>query len=77
MIGAACSATAVFAAAAVRSRSSSACRSDMAPCNVTSSSDSDFDLFGWLIDEAGFRARLAYERSFYIESMVLYELRGR
>ncbi len=30
-----------------------------------------------LIDQAGFRARLAYERSFYIESMILYELRGR
>jgi len=30
-----------------------------------------------LIDEAGFRARLAYERSSNIESMILYELRGR
>jgi release factor glutamine methyltransferase len=44
---------------------------------VMVSSDSDLDLFGRLIDEAGFRARLAYERSFYIESMILYELRGR
>ncbi len=44
---------------------------------VMVSSDSDLDLFGRLIDEAGFRARLAYERSFYIESMILYELRVR
>ncbi len=44
---------------------------------VMVSSDSDLDLFGRLIDEAGFRARLVYERSFYIESMILYELRGR
>jgi hypothetical protein len=29
-----------------------------------------------LIDKAGFRARLAYQRSFYIESMNLYELRA-
>jgi len=42
---------------------------------VMVSSDSDLDLFGRLIDEAGFRARLAYERSLYIESMILYELR--
>jgi hypothetical protein len=40
-------------------------------------SDSDLDLFGRLIDEAGFHARLAVERSFYIESMLLYELRLR
>ena len=44
---------------------------------VMVSSDSDLDLFGRLIDEAGFRTRLAYERSFYIESMLLYELRGQ
>lgn len=44
---------------------------------VMVSSDSDLDLFGRLIDEAGFRARLVYERSFYIESMILYELRVR
>jgi release factor glutamine methyltransferase len=44
---------------------------------VMVSSDSDLNLFARLIDEAGFRARLAYERSFYIESMILYELRGR
>jgi release factor glutamine methyltransferase len=42
---------------------------------VMMASDSDLDLFGRLIDEAGFRARLAVERSFYIESMLLYELR--
>ena len=42
---------------------------------VMVSSDSDLDLFGRLIDEAGFQARLAVERSFYIESMLLYELR--
>ena len=41
------------------------------------SSDSDLDLFGRLINEADFCARLAYERSFYIESMILYELRAR
>jgi release factor glutamine methyltransferase len=42
---------------------------------VMVSSDSDLDVFGRLINEAGFRARLAVERSFYIESMLLYELR--
>ena len=42
---------------------------------VMVSSDSDLDLLGRLIHRAGFRARLAYERSFYIESMILYELR--
>lgn len=44
---------------------------------VMVSSDSDLDLFGRLINEAGLHARRAYERSFYIESMILYELRGR
>src|SRR6185437_920926 len=44
---------------------------------VMLSSDSDLDLFGRLIDEAGFQACLVYERSFYIESMILYELRKR
>ena len=42
---------------------------------VMLSSASDLDLLGRLIHEAGFRAKLAYERSFFIESMVLYELR--
>jgi len=41
---------------------------------VMVSSDSDLDLFSRLIKEAGFTARLAVERSFYIESMLLYEL---
>ena len=39
------------------------------------SSDSDLDLLARLIREAGFSARLAVERSFYFESMLLYELR--
>jgi methylase of polypeptide subunit release factors len=41
---------------------------------VMVSSDSDLELFSRLIREAGFRARLAVERSFYFESMLLYEL---
>jgi len=41
---------------------------------VMMASDSDLDLFSRLIHEAGFRARLAVERSFYIESMLIYEL---
>ena len=42
---------------------------------VMLSSASDLDLFGQLINKAGLRAKLAYERSFYVESMILYELR--
>jgi hypothetical protein len=42
---------------------------------VMLSSDSDLDLLGPLINEAGLGARLVYERSFYIESMILFELR--
>jgi release factor glutamine methyltransferase len=38
------------------------------------SSDSDLDLFGTLIDRAGFQARLVYERSIFIESLIIYEL---
>jgi release factor glutamine methyltransferase len=38
------------------------------------SSDSDLDLFGTLIDRAGFRARLVHERSIFIESLIIYEL---
>ena len=34
---------------------------------VMVSSDSDLDLFGTLIDQAGFRARLVHEHSIYIE----------
>ena len=41
---------------------------------VMVSSDTDLNLFGRLIDEAGFRARLAAEYSLVIESMILYEL---
>jgi release factor glutamine methyltransferase len=43
---------------------------------VMLSSASDLDLLGQLINKAGLRAKLAYERSFYVESMVLYELRS-
>jgi release factor glutamine methyltransferase len=39
------------------------------------SSDSDLDLLGALIERAGFRARLAHERSIFIESLIIYELR--
>jgi release factor glutamine methyltransferase len=42
---------------------------------VMLSSDSDLGLLGRLINKAGFRTRIAYERSFYVESMILYELR--
>jgi release factor glutamine methyltransferase len=38
------------------------------------SSDSDLDLFGGLIRKAGFQARLAAERSIWIESLIIYEL---
>jgi release factor glutamine methyltransferase len=41
---------------------------------VMVSSDSDLDLFGKLIDKAGFRARLAREYSIFIESLIIYEL---
>jgi len=41
---------------------------------VMVSSDSDLDLFGKLIDMAGFRARLAREYSIFIESLIIYEL---
>ena len=39
--------------------------------------DSDLDLFGTLIDRAGFRARLVHEYSIFIESLIIYELRAR
>lgn len=42
---------------------------------VMVSSDSDLDLFGSLIQRAGFLARVAYEQSILIESFILYELR--
>jgi hypothetical protein len=38
------------------------------------SSDSDLDLFGKLIDRAGFRARMVYEHSLVIESLIIYEM---
>jgi release factor glutamine methyltransferase len=38
------------------------------------SSDSDLDLFAALIRKAGFQARLAAERSIWIESFIIYEL---
>src|SRR6202790_53233 len=41
---------------------------------VMVSSDSDLDLFGKLIDKAGFRAKLAHEYSIFIESLIIYEL---
>lgn len=41
---------------------------------VMVSSDSDLDLFGTLIDRAGFRARLVHEHSIFIESLIIYEL---
>ena len=41
---------------------------------VMVSSDSDLDLFGRLIEHAGFRARQVHEHSLYIESMIIYEL---
>jgi methylase of polypeptide subunit release factors len=41
---------------------------------VMVSSDSDLDLFSRLINHAGFRARQVHEHSFYIESMIIYEL---
>jgi methylase of polypeptide subunit release factors len=41
---------------------------------VMVSSDSDLDLFGKLIDKAGFHAKLAHEYSIFIESFIIYEL---
>jgi release factor glutamine methyltransferase len=44
---------------------------------VMVSSDSDLDLLGKLIDQAGFRARQVHEHSLFIESMIIYELSAR
>ncbi len=44
---------------------------------VMVSSDSDLDLFGRLIDQAGLRARPVLERSILIESFIIYELTPR
>lgn len=41
---------------------------------VMVSSDSDLELFGRLIDQAGLRARIVYEHSILIESFIIYEL---
>jgi release factor glutamine methyltransferase len=41
---------------------------------VMMSSDSDLNLFARLIDCAGLRARIAFERSIYIESFIIFEL---
>src|ERR1700722_1214154 len=41
---------------------------------VMVSSDSDLDLFGKRIDEAGFRAKLAHEYSIFIEWFIICEL---
>ena len=44
---------------------------------VMVSSDSDLALFGHLIDEAGFHARIVYEHSILIELFIIYELEAR
>jgi len=44
---------------------------------VMVSSDSDLNLFATLIERAGFCACLAHERSIFIESLIIYELRSR
>jgi release factor glutamine methyltransferase len=41
---------------------------------VMVSSDSDLNLLGTLVDQAGFRARLVLEQSIFIESLIIYEL---
>ena len=41
------------------------------------SSDSDLNLFSALIARARFQARVVAERSIFIESMIIYELRAR
>lgn len=44
---------------------------------VMVSSDSDLALFGHLIDQAGFQARIVYEHSILIKSFIIYELEAR
>jgi hypothetical protein len=44
---------------------------------VLFSSDSDLELLGGLISRAGFVAQLVAERSIFIESLIIYELRLR
>src|SRR3954462_500303 len=41
------------------------------------SSDTDLDLFGKMIDKAGFNARLVREYSLVVESLIIYELLPR
>jgi hypothetical protein len=41
------------------------------------SSDSDLELFGTLIDRAGFRARLVHQYSIFIDSLIISELSER
>ena len=41
------------------------------------SSDTDHDLFGQVIDKAGFNARKVREHSLVVESLILYELLPR
>jgi hypothetical protein len=44
---------------------------------VLLSSDSDLNLLGNLVSDAGFAARVVAQRSILIESMIIYELRQR
>jgi release factor glutamine methyltransferase len=44
---------------------------------VLLSSDSDIGYFGRLVESAGFRWRIAAERSIVIESFIIYELRAQ
>ena len=44
---------------------------------VMVSSDTDLNLFGRLIEQAGFRATLVHEHSLIIETMIIYELVAR
>ena len=41
------------------------------------SSDTDLDLFGSMIDKAGFNARQVREHSLVVESLIIYELLPR
>jgi hypothetical protein len=41
------------------------------------SSDTDLDLFGKMIDKAGFNAREVREYSLVVESLIIYELLPR
>ena len=43
---------------------------------VLLSSDSDLDYLGALMERARFRPRVVEERSIYVESFILYELRA-